>query len=59
MKIKLIADRYTGTSGYTVGETYKIFCESKGDYFLYDDDGYLRYIDKSLKGNFFDWEITE
>lgn len=58
MKIELIADR-AHSSGYTVGETYNVFDESDSRYFLFDDYGNLRFIGKSLKGAFWDWEIVE
>lgn len=59
MKIRLIADRSNGTGDYTEGKIYKIFDESEVNYFLYDDDDDLRYINKTLKGNLYDWEIVE
>lgn len=59
MKVKLIKDMSGIPSGYTLGKEYLIFDESDTKYFLFDDDGDLRYIGKSLKGDYFDWEIVE
>lgn len=58
MKIKLIAERVDG-SGYTVGKAYNVFDESDSRYFLLDDDECLRFIGKSLRGLYLDWEIVE
>lgn len=58
MKVRLIADR-AFSSGYTVGKAYNVFDESDSRYFLLDDDECLRFIGKSLKGCYLDWEIVE
>lgn len=60
MKIKLIEDRCKVKSGYTVGNIYHT---SEGEnprlYYLTDDDGDTRFINKSLIGSYWDWEIVK
>lgn len=59
MKIRLIADRYDGMSGYTVGNIYSTAPGRIGYLLLKDDNGKTRFINESLRGNYWDWEIVE